>query len=178
MDEPRKSTKFKRESLLEVKPWHTIESAASIIVLDDVIKGEKWCDNARIQETYKRLRDKAVKAFRYSELKISVLEATELIINNPYLAEAMRAYPELYREDLVTAVENYFGREIAVSRTALGDIIKSENWIDIFEIQELPAKEMLSRTCKSLFEDVCKACKDSESIIKKDKITELIKKNF
>ena len=179
-DKPTKSTKPGRESLLESKPWHTIESAASIIVLDDVVKGKKWRNNARIQETYKRLCDKALKAFRYSELKVSVHEAIELINNSPHLAEAMREYPDLTHNDLVTAVKRFFERELAISRIAPGDIIQCENWCDILEIQiqEVPAKDILSQTCKSLIEDVCKICRDSESIIKNDKVIELIENHF
>ena len=171
-DETTKNSKSLRKTLLESKEWHTIESAASLIVLDDVIKGKKWHNNAKIQETYKRLFEKASKAFSYSGLKISVYEAIELIQNNPYLFEAMRKYPDLTRKDLVTAVERFFERELAISLTALYDVIKSENWHDTLEIQinGVHAKEMLLYTCKSLLEDVCKICKVSESIIKKDKL--------
>jgi len=172
--------KTTQNTFLKMKQRHTIETAASLIVLDDVVQEEKWRNNAGIQEAYKVLRDKTLKAFRYSKLKISVYEAIELLENNPYLAEAIRKYPDLTRKDLVTAVERYFERELAVSRIAPGDIIKGENWHNVFEvqIQKPPVKEMLSNTCKSLFEDICKACRKSESIIKKDKIIELIKNNF
>lgn len=168
--------KTTQNTFLKMKQRHTIETAASLIVLDDVVQEEKWRNNAGIQEAYKVLRDKTLKAFRYSKLKISVYEAIELLENNPYLAEAIRKYPDLTRKDLVTAVERFFERELAVSRISLGNIINGENWRDILEIQiqKPPVEEMLSYACRSLFEDVCKACRKSESILKKDKIIELV----
>jgi len=169
-----------QNTFLKMKQWHTIEAAASLIVSGDVVKGQNWRDNAEIQETYKLLRDKAFNAFRYSKLKISVHEAIELLENNPYLSEAMRKYPDLTRKDLVIAVERFFGRELAVSHTALRDIIKCDNWHDILEVEinEFPKREFLSTTCRSLLDDVCKACRDSESIIKKDKVIKLIEDHF
>jgi len=179
MDDKTTNESTTQRAFLKSKQWHTIESAASLMVLNDVVKGENWYNNAEIQEAYKALRDEALKAFRYSKLKISVYEAIELIENNPHLAVARKDYPDLTRKDLIMAVERFFERELAVSLTALYDVIKSENWHDTVEIQiqKSNAKEMLSITCKSLLENVCKVCKDSESIIKKGKIIELVEKD-
>ena len=168
--------KSTQNTFLKMKQWHTIEAAASLIVSDDVVKVEEWRDNAEIQETYKVLRNEASEAFRYSKLKISVHEAIEFIENSPYLAGSMREYPDLRREDLITAVERFFKREIAISHTVLRDVIKDDNLHAILEIQiqGVPARKEFFETCKYLLDDVFKVCSDSESLIKKDEIIEFI----
>ena len=64
--------KTTQNTFLKMKRRHTIETAASLIVLDDVVQEEKWRNNAGIQEAYKVLRDKTLNAFRYSIKNIRI----------------------------------------------------------------------------------------------------------
>jgi len=104
--------KSTENTFLKLKQWHTIEAAASLIVLGDVVRGENWHDHAEIQETYKALRDEAYKAYWYSQSKITADEAIEWVKNNPCVAETMKNYPNLSRQDLITAIKRVFDKDV------------------------------------------------------------------
>ena len=109
-DKPTKNTNTESEqnTFLKMKPWHTIESAASLMALGRIVKGEEWRENAEIQAAYKALYDEAYEVEEYLQNRVTLGDMIEWVKNNPHVAEEMKKYPEVSQQELINVLARIF----------------------------------------------------------------------
>lgn len=111
------NSESRKNTFLKLKPWYTIEAAASLMALGDIVVFEYWCNNAEIQAAYKMLYDEVYKAYRYSQYKFTINEMVEWIKNDPCMEEERKTYTEFIQFNFITTANYVFVKDAYIPKT-------------------------------------------------------------
>jgi hypothetical protein len=129
-DQAIENTESSQNTFLKLKPWHTIESATSLMALGRIVKGEEWQENENIQAAYKALYDEAYKVEDYLLDQMTLGDVFEWVKNSPHVAEEMKKYPDVEYQSLLDVITRIFYMDESTYRTfdEIGAAFHTEVW--------------------------------------------------